>query len=94
MSTTTAKPPKRMGLASGSALIPVMRIQEWHDRAVMTPGRIRRAPCERRNRVNVAVGHIIRARSGRSDQPASRPARLSPPSSLSDSGVGLRARRQ
>src|SRR6266853_3281839 len=38
MSSTTTKPPKRMRLAQDAKLIPVTRVQEWHNRAVMTPG--------------------------------------------------------
>jgi hypothetical protein len=39
MSTvTTAKRPRWMRLAQDAKLIPIERIQEWHDRAVMTPG--------------------------------------------------------
>jgi hypothetical protein len=39
MSTTTiAKRPRWMRLSQDAKLIPVERVQEWHDRAVMTPG--------------------------------------------------------
>jgi hypothetical protein len=36
--TTTANRPRWMRLAHDAKLIPIERIQEWHDRAIMTPG--------------------------------------------------------
>lgn len=38
ISTTTARRPRWMRLAQDAKLIPVERVQEWHDSAVMTPG--------------------------------------------------------
>jgi hypothetical protein len=37
MSTSAAKPPRRMRLASGAKLIPTSRFQAWYDQALLTP---------------------------------------------------------
>jgi hypothetical protein len=38
VSDETARPMKRMRIASGAAPIPQRRFQAWHDQAVLTPG--------------------------------------------------------